>query len=754
MKLNLFATLLLTAITCFSGSFAFGQPYTFEFAKAFGGSSPDYADAVVTDSHGNIYIAGTFEETVDFDPGNGIFNLTAVNGAYNTAFVQKLTPKGEFIWAKQYGGIKNEIIGIEIDSDDNIYITGNFGGTGDFNPNSGVNNLSSNGNSIFAYNIFLLKLDENGQYQWAANFGGSTEDKVGGICIDSQDNLYLTGTFTGTSDFDPSGTAATVLSANIKDAFVLKIDKDRNFQWVRQLPYSTNSGGTAITNDDFGNIYMTGSFRDSVHCDANGSTAVLYSNGFYSSLFVLKIDTSNTFQWIKYVDNSTTSQVLSTSIATDSVGNVYTVGTYDALIDLDPDTSVFNITSITGITNSFIQKLDSSGQFVWAKALRGTSHNTIYDIEISEQGAIYTTGKFSGSADFDPNSTAFTFVITVMDIDVFVQSLDLDGNFLWAKKIGSTFPQIGKDLHLDHNAMLHLVGAFKGIVDLNPDAGVQMAAAHNYDCFLLSLRPLVANDLELSELQFTCDTGFTFLVHNRGLNVVDSFEIGWAINNIPQVPIVIHDSLSLSDSLEIHHSFLLDNSITSQVNVWVNTVNNNTDNLTYNDSIAATFLPHVPILILDTMIYSWGEIWITPSGDASSYSYLWSTGDTTQNLYNTWGTGLYYLTITSSYGCSDTFSFQVDYDNTDFVYQNDLIQLSLYPNPVAPNQLLMVTLDAILPEDINYQILNAAGQLIQKGILNANALKHEIPSPLQTGLYYLQLTSNNQLLKTVAFTVH
>ena len=120
-------------------------PTSPQFSVAvFRGTSNNYGQSVVLDSSGNIYTTGTFAGTADFDPGDGIANLTSTGG--NDVFVSKLDMSGNYVWAKGFGGTNGESgYSVAVDSLGNVYTTGIFQGTADFDPGSGIANMTSVG---------------------------------------------------------------------------------------------------------------------------------------------------------------------------------------------------------------------------------------------------------------------------------------------------------------------------------------------------------------------------------------------------------------------------------------------------------------------------------------------------------------------------------------------------------------------------------------------------------------------------------
>ena len=119
-------------------------------------------------------------------------------------------------------------------------------------------------------------------------------------------------------------------------------------------------------------------------------------------------------------------------------GAIYTTGFFSATVDFDPGAGVFNLTS-AGSGDIFISKLDASGNFVWAKQMGGIAYDKCYSIAIDTagSGALYTTGVFEGTADFDPGAGTLNLT-PAGQYDIFISKLDSSGNFVWAKRIGGT----------------------------------------------------------------------------------------------------------------------------------------------------------------------------------------------------------------------------------------------------------------------------------------------------------------------------
>ncbi len=465
MKKNFFILLLSTLIAL--GVNAQG----FEWAKRVGGTGLDLGRSIITDASGNVYTTGIFGDATDFDPGPGTFNLTPAGGW--DIFISKLDALGNFVWAKQLGGIFNDSgNSIATDFSGNIYITGNFEGIADFDPGISVFNLSSAGLS----DIFIVKLDSMGDFIWAISMEGVSDGIGYSITAEASGSVYITGYFQGVFDFDPGVGVYNLSSAGDFDIFISKLDDSGNFVWAKRIGGMNNDAGYSITTDSSGNVYTTGSFRNTVDFDPGSGSFNLTSAGS-TDIFISKLDLSGNFVWAKKMGG--TDIDVCGSIITDASGNVYTTGSFQGNADFDPGPSTFNLTS-AGQEDIFISKLDPFGNFVWAKRIGGISFEVGRSITTDISGNLYTTGRFMGTADFDPGIGAYN-LSSAGDFDIFISKLDALGNFVWAKKMGGLGKDDGFSIATDTLGNLYTTGTFNGTVDFNPDAGVFNLSSAGYD---------------------------------------------------------------------------------------------------------------------------------------------------------------------------------------------------------------------------------------------------------------------------------
>jgi len=351
---------------------------------------------------------------------------------------------------------------ITVDASGNVYTIGYFYGTADFDPDTGTTNLTSAGSA----DIFVQKLDSAGNFIWAKQMGGTATDYGRSIMIDASGNVYITGQFLGTVDFDPGAGVANLSSEGSFDIFVQKMDASGNFIWARQMGGAGDDNGRSIGIDTSGNIYTTGFFQDTADFDPSAQTAYLTTVGF-SDIFVQKmshcIETNATIS--PTVCNSFTSPSgnftwISSNTYMDTIPNI---GGCDSVITVNltintVDTSVTQ----TGVT---LSANASGAAYKWLDcndshtAISGETNqvfsataNGSYAVEITENGCVDTSAcytitgigilesDFGSSLIVYPNPSLGKFTIDLgrayHDVSITIRSLT--GQIISNKEFGNT----------------------------------------------------------------------------------------------------------------------------------------------------------------------------------------------------------------------------------------------------------------------------------------------------------------------------
>ncbi len=337
-------------------------------------------------------------------------------------------------WSKQIMlSAGNNVTGFHITTDPsgNAYTTGWFKGTIDFDPGSGVFNLSSTDPSVF-----VSKLDANGNFLWAVSAiaTGTFSNGSNGLNdleTDANGNVYVAGVFFGTFDFDP-GSGVSTLSSNSSnpspDSFIWKLDANGNFLWVKQI--QENLSVRDLTFDGTGNLLAVGSFTGSGDFNWGAGTSSLTSIGSVDS-YLCRMDASGNFLDVKQI-GGIGALCYFTSVSTDASSNSCIIGNFSGTIDADPGSGTQTLNAVN--SQNFSLKLNASGNFVSAYAIDApTGQSHINTVAHDPSGNIYVVGQYTGTCDFDPSNATYT--LQAAPSGVFVYKLNSSGTFLWAKGI-------------------------------------------------------------------------------------------------------------------------------------------------------------------------------------------------------------------------------------------------------------------------------------------------------------------------------
>lgn len=435
----------------------------------------------------------------------------------------------DLVWAFKTTGSGSESSGFVVtDNSGNVYIAGGYDGIVDFDPGAGITSINTNG-----YNdIFIKKTDSFGILIWIKHFGGIYPDGVSGIALDNNNNIYLTGSFSATVDFNP-GAGSYFATATVTDMYILKLDNNGNFVWMKQIGCSDEEYGIDIHVSPGGILHVSGQFNG-LACDLDPGPAVFSaSTSTDAKMFYLKLDLAGNTLDIKKFDGSF-SQIINT-IRCDESENIYLSGGFYGETDFDPGTDTFTINNGGMLSAAhFAAKLKPNGQLVWAKAFKTTNSlytarmrlDNMYNLllpfsfkdsvdldpditnfyqyssgsldgmlikldsvgnvlwftqrgsadgeymtiaECDQYNNIYLAGSFSNTVDFDAG--AGNYLLSSMgNSDMFIQKMDPNGNNIWAGRYGGTETDGSSDLHVTQTGNIYNVGSFRGTVDLDPDA--------------------------------------------------------------------------------------------------------------------------------------------------------------------------------------------------------------------------------------------------------------------------------------------
>jgi hypothetical protein len=711
-----------------------------------------------------------------------------------------LSQPPSFSWAKTLGNAQRSasVVGIEPDSNNAIIVTGYYSGTIDFDAGSNTFNLGSTQNSV---DVFITKYTVNGNFVWAKSFGSSAFDFVEMLKRDRAGNLYLTGIFQGTTDFDPGLGVFEVTNVGGRNTFVLKLDKDGNFLWVKTF---TGYGNT-LDIDDNGNVLVGGFFGGTVDFDPGPTFFNLTTQANQQDMFIMKLNNQGLFAWAKQLRNLGASQHQQYGLETDPSGNVYFAGNFTNSIDFDPSSTTVSLTS-NGIDDAFILKLNAQGDYQWAKQFGSSDSDKAFALEVDHQGNVFTTGQFSGTVDFDPNVGVFNLTSPSLARCAFISKLNTNGNLLYAKNFqtGSSF---GLSITIDSSNNLYIAGGFSGTVDFDPGPGIfnlqpnvlfnvklnpvgdfiwaagYIAVPPSYfesSFSALKVDPFnnvyyagnFANSIDFdpgsSSAIFTSANsfdGFFLKLGNGSCNNPTSNTI-----NVQGCQTYVLNGVTYSQSGEYYQ--ILTNSVGCDSIIRINlTIANRLTNVTqiscgpyiwngkiYNttgiyrdtirlssgcDSIITLDLTvnAKPIVNLgrDTVLCIGDTIKLTTS---TSGTYLWNNGNIGSTITVT-QPGLYWLNVSLSNGCSNRDSININTSSSCYACGDLKLVERIYPIPFGNNLNIKIKNSTC---QLKVDFYNTLGQLVLKGINLQSGINNIKLQALPAAAYFYRIYSEGAIL--------
>ncbi len=434
----------------------------------------------VIDSSGNVYATGVFEGTVDFDPGLGVQNLISNSGSQDI-FVAKFSSSGDLIWAFRIGGSDyDRSEGIGIGPAGNIYITGEADNA-DLDPGPGNVGVGDVG-------AVVIKFDPNGNFIWARVTSSGASPTA--LAVDASGAVYVVGMLGGSVDFDP-GVGVFNLSDPGEAPFVWKLDSNGNFGFAAHAPSGMENDGFAlgVTVDSAGNIYVTGYFQGTRDFDPSGSQALATQNG--ENAFLWKLTNTASLAWVVIFPQLDTLPELSGvessgwGVLADASGGVYLSGMFQGTVDFDPANTVVNRTSV-GDEDAFVLKLSSNGNLLWITQFGSVGFDLALGMKFdSQNGGLFVSGGFSDTVDFDPSPAVKAFTASTGNVGGYLLGLNLDGGFRFAHGLVGSGAIAPFGLAVGPSGIPHLAGAFLGTIDFDPGPGTaSLTSPSGIDAFV------------------------------------------------------------------------------------------------------------------------------------------------------------------------------------------------------------------------------------------------------------------------------
>lgn len=593
---------------------------------------------VAIDADGNSYVTGYYTGITDFDPATATFVDTA--GIQGMAFVAKYSSFGDLVWARSLNEVvTSRSFGISIGVRSGyVFVGGGFGDDStDFDPGPGTFYMDP-----VNFDPYILKLDTTGNFikvvQFESSIVPASQSLVQDLVLAQNGDVVVVGRLNGSVDFDPGLGTDVLTSSGGNDLFVCKLDVNLNHIWAKKIGAIGADNAYGVALDPYDNICFTGNFSNTVDFDPGPGTFALTATGI--DAYIAKLTPQGDLIWAKRLAGNGTIFEQGQSIAVDTSGGIYTVGTFSGIVDFDPGPGSMFLDAGSSYY-PFLCKLDSNGNYQWVHQV-GNGIDTRgfgYDVTTDILNNVYFTGEFEGLIDINlgPQTQYIQTTFFNSDSDMFMIKLDQDGNYNWSKTIGGTAPsEIFYGIQVDSALNVYTTGQFQSPADF--DTGQDT---------LIFVAEQVGTDAFIHKLSNCTQTFSSILLVECAPYVTPSGNMTYTQSGIYNDVI---DNAQGCDSVITIDLTIIGASSSSQINVTI-------PNCDYYVSPSGNYTLQIAGVYTDTLVNSDGcdsviTINVASNSTLTSITATACDGYSSPSGNEFWvNSGIYYDTLVSSAGC-------------------------------------------------------------------------------------------------------
>jgi len=458
-----------------------------------GSAGAEYGKANTIDREGNHIVTALFANSVNVNPTGS--TILSTNGMIDV-LIAKYDTQGRLVWGKRFGGTTTTDAphAIETDAQNNIVVGGYCGNpnlqnaTVNFNP-SGTSTQQTYG----GYDGFVAKYTAEGNYLWSfilGRVGSTAEERIWDIAIDRAGDIYVTGAFTGSVNFNPLGSSPNNKQVNTGvGLFLSKYNSNGVNLWTEVYETEDTSvffeAYTAVDTDSNDNVFFAGNFR-SKGLNIGGSPSVNLSAVGQTDMFLLKYSSMGVLQWGKSFGSAQQDIVSPGALRIDRSGNAYFTGRISGAVNFATNSTP---TLVSG-ASLFVTGFDTNGNLIRAWGMTSNAGDGGHRIGFDDQNNLYVAGWINGTVDFDPTAGTFSVIAVAPTADAFAAKYNSSGSIQWVSTLGasnSSENNIAAGLAVSDAGEVYITGQLFGTnADADPTSSTLLLSAQGLnDCFVI-----------------------------------------------------------------------------------------------------------------------------------------------------------------------------------------------------------------------------------------------------------------------------
>lgn len=426
------------------------DPISRMWGTYYGGNNNDQISCTEVDTEDNVYVGGI---------SSSAMNIATVGTEQTTiasssdVFLARFDGNGNQIWGTYVGGNGNEIsTALDFDQSGNIFITGYTESTNNISTPGSHQEVKGDAGNLF--DGFLIKFNPDGTRQWGTYYGGSGDDRVRNMHVDSGDQIYIVGLTNSPDQIVTPGAHQEDLDGTDEigdDGFIVKFTPAGARLWGSYYGGNLEDQIFAVNTDQNLNIYVAGHSASYTDISTPGSFQPNHGGGEWDLIYV-KFNPEGVRQWATYIGGNGDDYTWNSCFSTD--GSIYIVGRTASTGAIATGGSHQDF--LAGNFDAFLMKLSLEGNQLWGTYFGGNNFERAFGCECLDDGSVLISGRT------ESDNLISTPGVHQEDygggIDAFLSKFNSDGSLNWSTYYGGNSNDMGYGCAIDSEESVYLAG--------------------------------------------------------------------------------------------------------------------------------------------------------------------------------------------------------------------------------------------------------------------------------------------------------